>query len=62
MNNRRRADQLAGRDGSTEALNVAALARVKESKLVRLKAAGYARDATVPLYRTLFRPRTIGCR
>ena len=28
---------------------LAALARVKESKLVRLKAAGYARDATVPL-------------
>ena len=38
-----------GRDGSTEALNLAALARVKESKLVRLKAAGSACDATVPL-------------
>ena len=49
MNANRRADHVAGRDGSTEGLNLAALARVKESKLVRLKAAGYARDATVPL-------------
>ena len=30
------------RDGSTEALNLAALARVKESKRVRVKAAGSA--------------------